>query len=235
VSSLPTRPRLGVIVSTPPDFPEVSLVNALTHTTRSFREVFPGAEVVAGISMRLDAEVAAIMNHRALGRAPDAMLEVTLPQGGKLEELEVAGTLLADELFRVADPEGTSAFVGISHFALIGTSKRLLAHYGWRAQGVGPQEFMDWWSGHHADHNRQSASGVLMAGYGLMQRDDALSATINAAAGFKDEGDIYESVYIRDLDKFVAAVTPQIAAAAMRDEVGMFSHHCVRPALFAAL
>jgi hypothetical protein len=209
---------------------------AINSACAALRDFLPDAKLVGSIRRPLDAEVALQWGGRPIGRRIDGVVEVTLPVGADPEQLVGVGAILGDTLADAVDRAGCTAIAGDAYFAKPGYGKNVMASVGFRGLlATNREDFLAWWCSHHSDLNLASPAGIIMAGYALLHRDDALTVAINTHAGFVDSGHIYESVYIDDIERWNASITPEMAKAALEDDDGWLSRDAVRVALLEVL
>jgi hypothetical protein len=231
VFQLARQPRCGVMLKANADLSPGRWRDLIGTAAAALQTQNPDAKVVGSVRLPLDAELALQLAHRRIGSPIDGVLEITLsPSMDHAHLLDFVPGILSS-LRRAIDAEHCTAVAGDVLHAMAGYGSHMFVHLGWLDPQTDAEGFIKWWASHHAVVSAESSAGDPMAGYNILPRYDALTSEINAALGFADGGDIYQSIYFNDMQRWNSSITPEMAQAALEDETGWLKREPTRAAL----
>jgi hypothetical protein len=227
-NAFPKRMRCGVVLTSRRGLEPGVWVDALKDCAAGLREVFPAAHVAALNSLNTGDGAEAV--GRELGRQIDGSLAVTLDAHADVQEFLKAIPVLR-HLTAVVDVAGCTVNLGEAHCAKSGTGTYGMALLAFRDRRVSQAEFVDWWLNHHSPIALASPMADIMDGYTLQHRTDPATSEMNRQLGFADTGDIFELVFINDLQRWERTISPEIAATFYNDEEGFLAREGNRMAM----
>ncbi len=227
----PTAIRCGAILAAQPGYPADLWEDAIKSAAAAVREALPEADIIGLVPIENDREPSLHALYRKLGRPIDGTISLTLPSDADPRRMLAAAPVLRRALADAIDSTGCVANLGEAMYALTGYGAYAYTMLAFLDARINQQQFIDWWSGHHSEMGLDSATSSIMAGYGVQLRYDSLTSEMNQALGFSDKGDLFELVYIDDVEGWRRMVTPDVLKGFCEDEKGYLAHEGARVAI----
>jgi hypothetical protein len=184
------------------------------------RNEIQGAEIVALATIANDNHAALHAPYRQLGQQIDGTIAITLNDAENQHDLLAVAPALRSLLGEGIEADGCTVNIGEALHAIRGYGAYAYCMLSVRDPSISPQQFISWWSDHHSELGVTGSSGSVMKGYAIQHRIEPLTAKMNAALHFPDHGDLFELVYMDDIDQWTQTVTPQVVALFCEDEKG---------------
>jgi hypothetical protein len=159
----------------------------------------------------------------------DAVVEISKDDADDPGPLLAVAIEAHNALIGLYDPARSDVIIGTAHSARSGRSRTAMVMTLCRAVGIDGDFLVRWWETHHSKYNMTSPRGEKcfqqVASYELVNADHNLSRAAGAVLGMRASRDVYESLFINDVEQYFADVAEaDFGADNLRDEAGFFSH-----------
>ncbi len=220
--ALPTRLRCGMVLMAKPGLNASEWEGVIKNTVAELGKAAPWADV-HGLVTIASADDEVHSSQRALSRPIDATIALTFSADREGAALLGLTELIKRCLDNVVDPAGCHANIGTAYYPTLGYGAFGYTAVVFRDAQVTESQFWKWWFGHHSKMGLESPAAPYMVGYSLQHRADPVTSKFNELLGFSDKGDLFEQVYIDNLDGWTQAVTQATAESFYEDEKGFVS------------